>query len=82
MVGTWQMFGNYIRPGKVYSLFPMSHFLNFDASRWSLFIIRAVVTQPGAFHVNWTGPSEANLYCSGSTVDQVATFCKHGCHVI
>ena len=28
-----------VRPGKVDSLFPISHFLNFDAGGWSLFIM-------------------------------------------
>ena len=34
----------YIRPGKVDSLFPISHFLTFDASRRSIFIIHYDVT--------------------------------------
>ena len=29
-----------------------------------------------------TGPLGANLYWSGLTVDQVATFCEHACHVV
>ena len=39
------------RPGKVDSLFPINHFLDFDASRWSLFIVDYVeLIQPGAIH--------------------------------
>ena len=41
------------RPGKVDLLFPISHFLNIDVGGWLLFIIRAPVTLPGAFHTNW-----------------------------
>ena len=40
-----------IRPSKVDLLFPISHFLNFDEGGWSLFITRAPVILPGAFHV-------------------------------
>ena len=29
--------------------------------------------------IHKAGPLEANLHWSGSTVDQVATFCKHAC---
>ena len=31
-----------VKPGKVDSLFPISHFLNFDAGGWSLFIIHLI----------------------------------------
>ena len=34
-----------LRPGKVDSLFPISHFLNFDAGGWSLFIMTSQYIQ-------------------------------------
>ena len=37
-------FAAILRPGKVDSLFPISHFLNFDAGGWSLFIIHYDIT--------------------------------------
>ena len=36
--------GSKLRPGKVDSLFPISHFLNFDAGGRSLFIIHYDIT--------------------------------------
>ena len=42
---------SYVKAGQVDSLFPISHFLNFDAGGRSLLIIDYVeVIQPGAIH--------------------------------
>ena len=45
-----------LRPGKVYSLFPISHFLDFDAGGLSLFIIDYTkAIQLGAIHTHFPG---------------------------
>ena len=50
-----------IRPGKVGSFFPISHFLDFEAGGWSLFIIDyAEVIQPTASHA-WQNTKATHL---------------------